>query len=292
MTLNKSLFNKLLEQEQLNFWLTNRIPRILLTRMMGRLSKIRHPWIARPGIALWRHWGGLDLREAQQSKFDSIHECFIRRLKPGTRPFDPDADIVCSPCDALVGAQGLIQDGQLIQIKGMVYRLSDLLQSESLAKACEGYGFVTLRLTASMYHHFHAPHDLRVKSLRYIRGDAWNVNPPTLKRVPSLFTKNERAVIELSIENTKETMWLIPVAAVLVASMRFTFSNLHLHLNYHGPSQINTDVPLRKGDEMGWFEHGSTIICLTPPEWRWMGPSNGQRIKAGQALWHRVQEND
>jgi len=278
---------KLLEQERLNFWLTNRIPRVLLTRAMGWLSKIRHPWIAQAGIAIWRRYSDLDLRDSAQSSFGSIHECFVRRLKPGTRPFDQAPDVICSPCDALTGAHGLIQNGQLLQIKGMVYKLSELLQSEALAKACEGYQYVTLRLTSSMYHHFHAPFDVQVKSLRYIHGDVWNVNPPTLRRIPSLFAKNERAVIEVSLEGTSQTMWLIPVAAVLVASMRFTFSNLHLHLNYHGPSQISTNVQLRKGDEMGWFEHGSTIICLIPPGWSWVGPAEGQLIQTGQTLWRR-----
>lgn len=170
----------------------------------------------------------------------------------------------------------------------MVYALSDLMQSPDDARAATGYQYVTLRLTSSMYHHFHAPHDVTIKQVRYVHGDVFNVNPPTLKRIPGLFAKNERAVIDMTLNETQQRCWLIPVAAVLVASMRFTFSNIHLHLGYQGPCVTDMDAQLHKGDRMGWFEHGSTIICLVPPSWNWVGAETGQRIKAGQTLFTQV----
>jgi len=288
MNQTNSLHERRRAQAQLNFWVTNRIPRRWFTLAMGRLSKVRHPWIAKPCIALWQRFSDLDLSEAREQQFASIHACFVRQLKPGLRPFDNNPDLLCSPCDAIVGAQGIIGQGELLQTKGMVYTVQELLQSQIDAQACEGYHYVTLRLTASMYHHFHAPHDLNVKQLRYIHGDVWNVNPPTLKRISSLFTKNERAVIELSLSQTGQTAWVIPVAAVLVASMRFTFSDLHLHLRYRGPTQTEVRATLTKGQHMGWFEHGSTIICLIPPTWQWVGPDTDQRIKAGQAIYRKT----
>jgi len=287
MNVNKPLYQKLLNQERLNFWLTNRIPRVLFTRAMGWLSKVRHPWVARPAIALWKKFSELDLQDSAESEFESLHDCFVRRLKPGARPFDGSRDALCSPCDSIVGTHGLVRNGELLQIKGMVYRLSELLKSESTAQACEGYSYVTLRLTSTMYHHFHAPHDVHLRSLQYVHGDVWNVNPPTLKRVPSLFAKNERAVIRMGLAETGAQMWLVPVAAVLVASMRFTFSDVHLHLGYRGPEVTELDVRLSKGEEMGWFEHGSTIICFVPPGWNWVGPEAGCAIKAGRPLWRR-----
>lgn len=280
-----SLHQRWLNQDRWNFWLTNRIPRTLLTKAMGRLSRIQHPLVARLGIGMWRQFSDLDLSEAQQTEFASIHDCFIRRLKPGLRPFDPTPTAMCSPCDAIIGAKGLISKGELLQAKGMVYQLGELMRSQGDAAACEGYQYLTLRLTSSMYHRFHAPHDVRVQHLRYIHGDVWNVNPPTLKRVPGLFAKNERAVLELMLTETGQTMWMIPVAAVLVASMRFTFSDVHLHLDYDGPTEVNVQAMIAKGDEMGWFEHGSTIICLVPADWQYMGPATGQTVKAGQTLW-------
>jgi len=293
MNPNQTLRKRLLDQEQLNFWLTNRIPRAWLTRSMGRISKIRHPWVAKLGIGIWKRLSDLDLSEAQQTEFPSIHDCFVRELKPGLRPFEADPQTLCSPCDAIVGARGTVEKGQLLQAKGMVYSLADFLQSRDDANACEGYHYLTLRLMSSMYHHFHAPHDVTVKHLRYIHGDVFNVNPPTLKRINGLFTKNERAVIQATLDQTGETCWLVPVAAVLVASMRFTFSDIHLHLDYRGPTETVMNTTLTKGTRMGWFEHGSTIILLMPPTWDWIGPeigqrtghSTGARIKTGQALF-------
>lgn len=276
---------KLRAQETINFWLTNRIPRVLATRLMGRLSKIRHPWFAKPALAIWRRFADLRLYEAEQTTFASLHECFVRRLKPGLRPYDPAPNLLASPCDAIVGAKGTIESGALLQAKGMAYSLQDLLHNPTDAKRCEGWQYLTLRLTSSMYHHFHAPHDVTVKQLRYIHGDVWNVNPPTLKRINSLFAKNERAVIELELNSTGQTLWLIPVAAVLVASMRFTFSDIHLHLGYQGPAEVAFNARMTKGQEMGWFEHGSTIICLTPPGWDYVGPTEGEVVRAGAALW-------
>jgi phosphatidylserine decarboxylase len=80
---------------------------------------------------------------------------------------------------------------------------------------------------------------------------------------------------------------MIPVAAVLVASMRFTFSDIHLHLDYAGPTEVSMDVTVPKGEDLGWFEHGSTIICLIAPQWQWVGPPEGERVKAGDVLWQR-----
>lgn len=275
----------LTRQEQLNFWLTNRIPRVLFTRLMGSISNIRNSTWARLSIGLWKAFSDLDLTEAETRRFESIHDCFVRRLKPGARSFDADMQVLCSPCDAIVGAKGVIEEGQLLQAKGLWYSLTDLMKSEHEAQLCEGYSYVTLRLTSTMYHHFHAMHDLHVEHIRYVHGDVWNVNPPALKRIPGLFAKNERAVVRAILAQSNQTIWMIPVAAVLVASMRFTFSDVHLHLGYAGPAEIKASATMAKGQEMGWFEHGSTIICLIPPGWNWAGPDTGERVKAGQRLW-------
>src|SRR6202045_3107376 len=112
----KSLIAVLTQQEDLNFLLTNRIPRAALTRFVGWFSKIENPVIRDFSIACWRLFSDLDLREARKTSFKSLHDCFTRELKPGLRPPDPDAAIVVSPCDAIVGAFGAIADGKLFQI--------------------------------------------------------------------------------------------------------------------------------------------------------------------------------
>ncbi len=279
-----NLRDRLLLQEDLNFLLTNRIPRIALTRWMGWFSRIRSPWLARLSIAVWRLFTDLDLSEARKTRFDSLHDCFTRELKPGARPFDTDPNVLCSPCDAIVGACGHAQGQTVWQAKGFPYTLQDLMGTRELAQAHANGVFVTLRLTSSMYHRFHAPHDIAVDRVTYISGDTWNVNPIALKRVERLFCKNERAVIEGRLaDDTRVT--LVPVAAVLVASIRLHWLNVLLHLRYRGPNVIPCHATLHKGEEMGWFEHGSTIIVFVPHGWRLHEQiATGQRLRAGQPL--------
>jgi phosphatidylserine decarboxylase len=121
---------------------------------------------------------------------------------------------------------------------------------------------VTLRLTSSMYHRFHAPHDCRVEQVTYISGDTWNVNPIALRSVEKLFCKNERVVLKTTLSATGHPVTLVPVAAILVASIRLRFLDVLLNLRYSGPNVIPCAAQFRKGDEIGWFEHGSTIIML------------------------------
>ena len=184
-----------LDQEDINFLLTNRIPRRTLTRFAGWFSQIEQPLVRDTSIALWRFFSDLDLSEARQQHFRSLRDCFTRRLKPGARPIDSNPDILVSPCDAIVGAHGAIAGTDLYQIKGSRYGLGELLRDEALADAYRDGRYVTLRLTSSMYHHFHAPYDCRVEHAAYIEGDTWNVNAAALKRVEKLYCKNERAVL-------------------------------------------------------------------------------------------------
>jgi phosphatidylserine decarboxylase len=281
----KTLIARIVQQEDVNFLLTNRIPRRLLTHFVGRLSRIRSPLLCRGFIAVWRMFSDLDLSEAKTTRFESLHECFTRELKDGARPVDPDQRRLVSPCDALVGACGQVHGGSVLQAKGFPYPLLDLLGDAALADYYEGGRYVTLRLTSSMYHRFHAPTDCRVQQVSYMSGDTWNVNPIALKRVERLFCKNERAVIRCRLAASDALLTLVPVAAILVASIRLRFLDVRLHLKYAGANVIDCDVPLRRGEEMGWFEHGSTIIVFVP---RGMtlceNVTEGGRILMGQPL--------
>lgn len=112
------------QQEDLNFLLTNRVPRALLTRWMGWFSRIRNPGLARASIALWRLFTDLDLSDAKRQTFDSLHDCFTRELVDGARPVDPRDEILASPCDAIVGACGPVQGSQVFQAKGFPYAMT------------------------------------------------------------------------------------------------------------------------------------------------------------------------
>jgi len=255
---------KILHQEDINFLLTNRIPRRLATRWMGWFSKIENPLVARASIAVWRLFADLDLSDARQKSFASLHACFTRALTPGARLVDDDPQILTSPCDAIVGACGTVEGTELVQAKGFPYTLRDLLADPALVEAYRGGTYVTLRLTSSMYHRFHAPHDGTVERVTYISGDTWNVNPIALRRVERLFCKNERAVIRTRLAGG-HLVTLVPVAAILVASIRLHFLDVVMNMNYRGAAAIDCDATVKKGAELGWFEHGSTIIVFAPP---------------------------
>ena len=261
----RAMLRKLALQEDLNFLLTNRVPRSALTHLMGWFSRIEHPLVCRWSIAIWQLFADLDLSDADSVCFRSLHDCFTRRLRDGARPLDHAADVLVSPCDAIVGACGPIEGALVLQAKGFPYSLDDLLLDPDLAAAHRDGTYVTLRLTSAMYHRFHAPADLHIERVTYVSGDTWNVNPIALRRVERLFCRNERAVIECRLEAGRLPLTLVPVAAILVASMRLTFIDVLLHLRYRGPNRMACDVHLAKGAEMGWFEHGSTIIVLVPP---------------------------
>ena len=289
MTIRQTIKN-LLNQEDLNFLLTNRLPRKWLTEFMGRFSKIEQPWVRDASIAIWKYFSDLDLSEAKKTRFTSMHDCFTRELKDGARPINMDVAVMSSPVDAYVGAHGRIEAGQLFQAKGFPYTLADLIGPDEDASTWQNGYFVTLRLSSSMYHRFHAPHDCTVERVRYFSGDTWNVNPIALKRVEKLFCKNERAFLRTRLESgplAGQRIALVPVAAILVASIRLHFLDVLFHLRYHGANPIDCAARFVKGQEMGWFQHGSTIVVLAPPGLRLVSHlDTGSQVKMGQALMH------
>lgn len=280
----KQALMRILLQEDLNFLLTNRLPRRAATKAVGRLAAVEHPLVARPAIAAWRFFSGADLSDAATTRFSSLRDGFTRALKPGARVFDPDPAVIAAPCDAILGAHGRVEGDRVYQVKGFPYALGDLVPDAGVADRYRDGSFVTLRLTAGMYHRFHAPADLTVEGVTYLSGDCWNVNPIALKRVERLFCRNERAVIETRLADGTPLL-LIPVAAILVASIRLHFLDTQRTLRERGSARVACDTRLAKGDEMGWFEHGSTIVAFLPTGARLAeGLVEGQAIRAGQAL--------
>jgi phosphatidylserine decarboxylase len=288
----KQLIQRITTQEDLNFLLTNRIPRITLTRFIGWWSQIKNPIIRDLSIGIWKLFSDLDLSEAAKTKFESMHDCFTRELKPGSRTIDMRENILSSPCDAIVGECGTIDHTQVFQAKGFPYSLSSLMgftpRTGELVESIKNGTYVTLRLTSSMYHRFHAPANATLTHVTHISGDTWNVNPIALKRVEQLFCKNERAVLNFKLTDGTPLV-MVPVAAILVASLRLHAVNLLFHVDYDGPNEIPCAVETYKGQELGWFQHGSTIIVFVPPGFKLAdGISTGQRIKMGQALLEKL----
>ena len=272
--------------DRVNFLLTNRIPRRLATQLVGRLSRIEQPLVRDASIALWRLFADLDLSDAAEPRFASLHACFTRSLRPGARPADPDPEVLASPCDAIVGACGPIGGGgEVLQVKGSPYALADLLDDPAHAAAFAGGTCVTLRLTSAMYHRFHAPHDCTVTAVTHLFGDVWNVNPAALRRVPRLYCRNERAVIRVTLHRGGHDLVLVPVAAILVAGIRLRFLDMPAGRARRSRWSAACRAPLRKGEEMGWFEHGSTIVVVAPPGFvPCDGIRSGVVARAGEAL--------
>lgn len=276
---------KVLQQEDINFLLTNRIPRRVATRWMGWFSRIENPWLTRASIAIWRLFTDLDLGESKETSFRSLRDCFTRELRAGARPVDADPATLVSPSDGIVGACGPVRGTEVLQAKGFPYRLQDLLVDPALVERYRDGTYVTLRLTSSMYHRFHAPHDATVEGVTYVSGDTWNVNPIALKRVERLFCRNERAVLRLRFDAGGHPIALVPVAAILVAGIRLHFLDVVMNMNYRGAANIACAQPVKKGQELGWFEHGSTIIVFAPPGFRLADDIiEGRTIRMGQRL--------
>jgi phosphatidylserine decarboxylase len=274
------------KREQLNFLLTNRIPRRGLTFFMGWYSQIKNPYLTRFSIWLWMLFAeDLKLHDAKKQRFTSLGECFTRELKDGLRPIAKHPDRVISPCDAIIGEHGDIQDTQVFQAKGFPYDICELIPDFHMNNKYRDGKYITLRLKSSMYHRFHAPVDCSVSKVTYISGDCWNVNPIALKRIEKLFCKNERAVVELQNNHPTSCITLVPVAAILVASMKFNFLPQILDLKYQGPNDIACDAQFNKGDEMGYFQHGSTIILFATSNYQFCeGIQKGKYIKMGQPI--------
>ena len=142
-------------------------------------------------------------------------------------------------------------------MKGSRYPLHELLRDRD---GC----YAALRLTAAMYHRLHAPHDCRVEGVAHAWGDVWNVNPIALARVRKLYCKNERVVLRTRLQGAGHLVTLVPVAAILVAGIRLRFLDIVINPRQSGALAVPRDATFRKGQEMGWFEHGSTIIVLAP----------------------------
>ena len=284
MTLRSCLL-RALEQDSLNFLVTNRIPRRLATRLIGWFSRIEQPLVRDLSMGVWRFFSDVDLSDAKKAGFRSMHDCFVRELKEGARPVDRNPEILVSPCDAIVGAFGTLIGTSLLQIKGSTYSIADLLCDQDSVDHYRNGRYVTLRLTSGMYHRFHAPHDCRIDRVTHIFGDVWNVNPPALRRVEKLYCKNERAHLRVRLIEAPHTVALVPVAAVLVAGIRLKFLPTMPGCGGGRAATVDCDARFAKGDEMGWFEHGSTIVALAPDGFSLCdNVREGATIRVGQPL--------
>ncbi len=264
----------------------------LLSRLTGRLSDLRlpRPLLARVITAYARAFG-VDLAEAASpiESHATFDEFFTRRLAEGRRPVAREEGVVVSPCDSRVSVIGETPcDGQLEQIKGSRYSMEALLGSEEDARPFRGGAYATLYLSPAMYHRVHSPVDGRVSAWRYLPGRLFTVNGMGVRAVPGLFTRNERVCVFLETEG-HGAVAVVLVGAANVGRISLSFSDLVTNRGARaGRFTPASPVAVRRGDELGAFHLGSTVVLLVSDPRLAARTAAGTLVFMGQPLWGRA----
>ncbi|PMH42126.1 phosphatidylserine decarboxylase [Vibrio sp. 10N.286.49.B3] len=246
------------------------IPQHGLTRLAGKFAAAKAGRLTTAVIRLFIKQYKINMNEALHSDpahFKTFNDFFVRELKEGARPIAQEETIITHPADACTSQFGAIKDGCLIQAKGHSYTAQDLLGGDAaLAEEFQDGEFATLYLSPSDYHRVHMPCTGTLRQMIYVPGDLFSVNPLTAENVPNLFARNERVV---SIFDTEfGPMAQVLVGATIVGSIEQVWAgtvtpprgNTVYKWNY--PAEGDKAVILQKGEEMGRFKLGSTVINL------------------------------
>lgn len=246
------------------------LPRRMVSRGVGALVRIPVPaWLLEPILRVYARAYGANLAEAARPAggWQSFLEFFTRQLQEGARPLPADPGAVVSPADGRVHTAGPVESGRLLQAKGIDYALDALLGDAGEARAFEGGTQLTVYLSPGDYHRFHWPLSGRIHTVRHLPGDLWPVHTQAVATKPGLFAVNER-VVAFGEASTGGAFAIVAVGALNVGSIRLAMHPLRT--NRGGPGQIRAwtdlDVEVSRGEEMGWFEMGSTLVVLLAPE--------------------------
>jgi phosphatidylserine decarboxylase len=245
----------------------NFVPHHLLSRLAGWIANCKQPRIKNSLIKYFIHHYGVDMSLALQEDpeyYQSFNDFFTRALKPEKRMITADPRAIASPVDGSISEIGSICKGQVIRAKQVDYNLQALLGgSNALASQFEGGNFVTFYLAPKDYHRVHSPCDGELSEMIYVPGRLFSVNPKTAERFPQLFVQNER-IITL-FQTLAGPMVVVLIGAMLVGSMSTVWEGVitpaaaqiirHWHYN-------KNSVLLTKGQELGHFQMGSTVIVL------------------------------
>ncbi len=269
------------------------LPKSALSRAVGAATRWRAPGPIRR--ALMRGFAaryGIDLAECDAlDAFRTFGEFFARPLRPGLRPIAPGEDVVVSPVDGAVSQAGVARSGVLVQAKRLDYRLADLVADAALARRLEGGAYATLYLAPRDYHRIHVPLPGRVTGWRYVPGRLWPVNPASVRSVPALFCQNERLVTVL--ETPLGACALVAVGATVVGRVRAYYDPTVPPTNRPGARPASRDypepIPVEKGQELGAFEMGSTVILAFAAGRVALSPGlvPGARVRVGEAIGGR-----
>lgn len=248
------------------------MPQFGLTRAAGWLAERKWGAITHLIIKLFAKKYQVNFDEAEKgnpSDYASFNEFFIRPLKADARPINQESDMLCLPADGRVSEQGVIDSNRLLQAKGHYFTLETLLANDlELAEKFKDGNFITTYLSPRDYHRVHMPCDATLRKMIYVPGELFSVNPFLAEHVPNLFARNERVICEFETEFGP--MVQILVGATITASMSTVWAGV---INppraknvtvYEYLTEGDTAVRLKKGEEMGAFRLGSTVINLFP----------------------------
>jgi phosphatidylserine decarboxylase len=247
------------------------LPHHWLSRFAGVVSRCEANWLRRPVIRWFIGHYGVDMSlavEPNPEAYSNFNQFFTRHLKASVRPVCAGARAVASPADGVISQMGLVRDGELLQAKGISYSLTALLGGdESLASPFIGGEFMTVYLSPKDYHRVHMPFAGQLERMVYVPGRLFSVNAFSTASIPNLFARNERVVCWFKTE--AGPMVVVLVGAMLVASIHTVW---HGKVAPHSSAEIVTttypenNIHLNKGEELGYFELGSTVIILFPPD--------------------------
>jgi phosphatidylserine decarboxylase len=270
------------------------LPQHLLSAQMNRIARSTNPTLRNALVRFFlRNYPMIDMREAAQPDpfaYASFNEFFTRALKPGARPIDEASDAIVSPVDGTVSQVGLIEDGQLLQAKGVNYSLASLLADAPSAARFAGGSFACIYLAPYNYHRIHMPLPGRLLATRYVPGALFSVNAATAAAVEGLFAINERVVCEF--ETPQGALAMVLVGALMVGSIETRYAG---EINPPGlrrgqTREITTGrgTEFGKGDELGRFNMGSTVIlAMSDPRVRFTRHfAAGAVVRLGQAIAH------
>lgn len=219
--------------------------------------------------------------------YPDFNRFFTRALRPGVRPIAPDSDTVVSPADGVISQVGTIERECLLQAKNRWYSVEELLHGEpDEAGQFHGGDFVTIYLSPRDYHRVHMPYDGALQKMSYVPGRLFSVNQSTTLALPRLFTRNERIVS--NFDTSFGPMAVVMVGALLVGSIEMVWEGLVTPP--HGQKRFTRNYPannyLKRGEEMGRFNMGSTVIVLLPPGTvTWLSTViPGTRVQMGQQI--------
>ena len=263
------------------------LPQHGISRLVGRLAASKRKWIATPLIRLASYVFNIDLLDAERTEIEdyvSFNDFFTRTLRADARPMPEDPSWIISPVDGAVSQFGKIENGNLLQAKGNTYTLDALLGADPIAKEFRDGYFATIYLAPSDYHRVHMPFEGILLRWIEIPGALFSVNALTEAALPGLFCRNERLVCVF--ETSFGPALVILVGALIVASIETGFASSASPYRILKTQSPKTETTMSRGQELGRFLMGSTVIVCFPPNTVTLDENIevGMTTRLGQAL--------